>query len=81
VVQRLLARGCDTHHLDSPAVETGADYRTALTAAAVTVMFELLALASTRSCMFDTGFMSSFASVTLGGTTIAATSAGLGAAG
>jgi hypothetical protein len=31
--------------------------------------------------MFDTGFMSSFASVTLGGTTIAATSAGLGAAG
>src|SRR3954471_17857865 len=57
------------------------DYRTALIAAAITVSFELLALAWIRSRFFHTRFTSSFASVTLGGAIIAAISAVLGAAG
>jgi erythrin-vacuolar iron transport family protein len=57
------------------------DYRTALVAAVITVTLELLALASIRSRFFNTRFLSSFASVTLGGAIIAALSAVLGAAG
>jgi erythrin-vacuolar iron transport family protein len=57
------------------------DYRTALIAAMITVTLELLALALLRSRFFHTRFVSSFASVTLGGAIIAALSAALGAAG
>ena len=56
-------------------------YQTALIAAVITVAFELLALAWIRARFFDTGFLPSFASVTLGGAIIAAVSAALGAAG
>jgi erythrin-vacuolar iron transport family protein len=54
-------------------------YRAALIAAVVTVTFELLALAWIRARFFDTSFLRSFASVTLGGAIIAAISALLGA--
>jgi erythrin-vacuolar iron transport family protein len=57
------------------------DYRTALIAAVITVTLELLALGLIRSRFFNTRFVSSFASVTLGGAIIAALSAVLGAAG
>lgn len=57
------------------------DYRTALIAAVITVTLELLALALIRSRFFNTRFLPSFASVTLGGAIIAALSAALGAAG
>ena len=57
------------------------DYRTALIAAVITVTLELLALAWIRSRFFKTRFLSSFASVTLGGAIIVALSAVLGAAG
>jgi len=57
------------------------DYRTALIAAVITVALELLALAFIRSRFFNTRFLPSFASVTLGGAIIAALSAALGAAG
>ena len=57
------------------------DYRTALIAAVITVTLELLALAFIRSRFFNTPFLPSFASVTLGGAIIAALSAALGAAG
>jgi VIT1/CCC1 family predicted Fe2+/Mn2+ transporter len=57
------------------------DYRTALIAAVITVTLELLALAFIRSRFFNTRFLPSFASVTLGGAIIAALSAALGAAG
>jgi VIT1/CCC1 family predicted Fe2+/Mn2+ transporter len=57
------------------------DYRTALIAAVITVTLELLALALIRSRFFNTRFVSSLASVTLGGAIIAALSAALGAAG
>jgi VIT1/CCC1 family predicted Fe2+/Mn2+ transporter len=55
-------------------------YEAALIAAVITVGFELLALAWIRSRFFRTSFVRSFASVTLGGATIAAISAALGAA-
>jgi erythrin-vacuolar iron transport family protein len=55
-------------------------YRAALTAAVITVAFELLALAWIRARFFDTGFLRSMASVSLGGVIIAAVSAALGAA-
>ena len=54
-------------------------YRAALIAAVITVAFELLTLAWIRSRFFQTSFLRSFASVTLGGAIIAAISAGLGA--
>jgi VIT1/CCC1 family predicted Fe2+/Mn2+ transporter len=54
-------------------------YRVALIAAVITVAFELLALAWIRSRFFETSFLRSFASVTLGGAIIAAISALLGA--
>jgi erythrin-vacuolar iron transport family protein len=57
------------------------DYRTALIAAVITVTLELLTLAFIRSRFFNTRFLPSFASVTLGGAIIAAISAALGAAG
>jgi VIT1/CCC1 family predicted Fe2+/Mn2+ transporter len=57
------------------------DYRTALIAAVITVTLELLALAWLRSRFFNTRFLPSFASVTLGGAIIVALSAALGAAG
>jgi erythrin-vacuolar iron transport family protein len=57
------------------------DYRTALIAAVITVTLELLALAFIRARFFNTRFLPSFASVTLGGAIIAAISAALGAAG
>jgi VIT1/CCC1 family predicted Fe2+/Mn2+ transporter len=57
------------------------DYRTAVIAAVITVTLELLALAWIRSRFFNTRFLPSFASVTLGGAIIAALSALLGAAG
>jgi hypothetical protein len=56
-------------------------YRAALLVAAATVALELVTLACIRWRLFHTGFVSSFASVTLGGAIIAAISALLGAAG
>ncbi len=55
------------------------DYRSAVLVALATIMFELLALAWIRRRFFRTGFLSSFVSVTLGGTIIATISAALGA--
>jgi VIT1/CCC1 family predicted Fe2+/Mn2+ transporter len=56
-------------------------YQAALTAAVITVTFELLALAWIRSRFFHTGYLRSAASVTLGGVIIAVVSAALGAVG
>jgi erythrin-vacuolar iron transport family protein len=56
-------------------------YGAALIAAIITVAFELLTLAWIRGRFFHTGFLRSFASVTLAGAIIAAISAVLGAAG
>ncbi|MDX6525726.1 MAG: erythrin-vacuolar iron transport family protein [Gaiellales bacterium] len=56
-------------------------YQAALTVAVITVTFELLVLAWIRSRFFQTGFLRSAASVTLGGVIIATVSAALGAAG
>jgi VIT1/CCC1 family predicted Fe2+/Mn2+ transporter len=56
-------------------------YRVALLVALVTIAFELLMLAWIRWRFFNTSFLRSFASVTLGGAIIAAISAALGAAG
>jgi hypothetical protein len=55
-------------------------YRLALVVAAVAIAFELVALAWIRWRFFDTGFLCSFASITLGGTIIVAISVGLGGA-
>jgi erythrin-vacuolar iron transport family protein len=55
-------------------------YRAALLVALATVAFELLTLALVRWRFFKTGFLRSFASVTLGGAIIASVSAALGAA-
>jgi VIT1/CCC1 family predicted Fe2+/Mn2+ transporter len=55
-------------------------YGAALIAAILTVAFELLVLAWIRSRFFNTSFLRSFASVTLGGAIIAAISAALGSA-
>jgi hypothetical protein len=55
-------------------------YTAALTAAAITVALELVTLAWIRWRLFHTGFLSSFASVTLGGAIIAGLSALLGVA-
>jgi VIT1/CCC1 family predicted Fe2+/Mn2+ transporter len=56
-------------------------YSAALVVAIITVTFELLTLAWIRARFFHTGFLRSFASVTLAGAIIAAISAVLGAAG
>ena len=56
-------------------------YTVALAAAAVAVTFELLGLAWIRARYFETSFLRSFTSVTLGGAVIAAVSAALGSAG
>jgi erythrin-vacuolar iron transport family protein len=56
------------------------EYGVALAVAVVVVAFELLVLALLRARFFHTGFVRSFASVTLGGMVIAAISAALGAA-
>ena len=56
-------------------------YRAALIVAAITVACELLTLAWLRGRFFRTGFVRSFASVTLGGVIIALISAVLGVAG
>ncbi|MGH3764089.1 MAG: hypothetical protein ACRDTX_02885 [Pseudonocardiaceae bacterium] len=56
-------------------------YRAALIVAAITVACELLTLAWLRGRFFRTGFLRSFASVTLGGAIIALISAVLGVAG
>jgi VIT1/CCC1 family predicted Fe2+/Mn2+ transporter len=55
-----------------------ANYRVAIALAIVVIAFELVALAIIRWRFFHTGFVRSFASVTLGGAIIAAISAGLG---
>jgi VIT1/CCC1 family predicted Fe2+/Mn2+ transporter len=55
-------------------------YRTALIVALVAIALELLALAWIRGRFFGTGFLRSFASVTLGGVIIVGISAALGAA-
>ena len=55
-------------------------YHTALVAAIVVVAFELLALAWLRYRFFETSFIRSFASVTIGGIAIAAVSAAVGSA-
>ncbi|MDQ1742485.1 MAG: erythrin-vacuolar iron transport family protein [Pseudonocardiales bacterium] len=55
-------------------------YRAALLVAAVTVALELLTLASIRWRLFHAGFLSSFASVTVGGAIIAGVSTLLGVA-
>jgi erythrin-vacuolar iron transport family protein len=56
------------------------NYHTALVAAVVVVGFELLTLAYLRYRFFDTSFIRSFASVTLGGVAIAIVSAAVGSA-
>jgi VIT1/CCC1 family predicted Fe2+/Mn2+ transporter len=56
-------------------------YSTALLAAIVVIVCELLALAWIRWRFFNTSFLRSFASITLGGAIIVAISAALGAAG
>ena len=56
-------------------------YRAALIVAVITVACELLTLAWLRGRFFRTGFVRSFASVTLGGVVIALISAVLGVAG
>ena len=53
-------------------------YGVALALAVVVIAFELVALAVIRWRFFGTGFLGSFASITLGGAIIAAISAGLG---
>lgn len=53
-------------------------YRAALLIALATIAFELLALAVLRWRFFGTGFLRSFASVTLGGAIIVGLSAALG---
>src|SRR5437763_8916539 len=55
-------------------------YHVALVAAIVVVAFELLALAWLRYRFFETSFVRSFASVTLGGVAIAVVSAVVGSA-
>ncbi len=55
-------------------------YHAALTAAMITVALELLALAWIRARFFETGFLQSVASVSLGGAIIVTISAALGAA-
>jgi VIT1/CCC1 family predicted Fe2+/Mn2+ transporter len=55
-------------------------YRTALIVALVAIALELLTLAWIRGRFFGTGFLRSFASVTLGGVIIVGLSAALGAA-
>jgi VIT1/CCC1 family predicted Fe2+/Mn2+ transporter len=55
-------------------------YHTALVAAVVVVGFELLMLAWLRYRFFETSFVRSFATVTVGGAAIAAVSAAVGSA-
>lgn len=55
-------------------------YGVALVVAAVAIAFELVALAWIRWRFFETGFLRSFASITLGGAIIVAISVGLGGA-
>jgi VIT1/CCC1 family predicted Fe2+/Mn2+ transporter len=55
-------------------------YRTALIAAIVVIVFELLTLSWIRARFFGTGFVRSFVSVALGGAIIAGISAALGGA-
>ncbi len=55
-------------------------YRVALLAAAIVVALELLVLAWLRWRYFETSFVRSFASITVGGLIIAGVSAGLGSA-
>jgi VIT1/CCC1 family predicted Fe2+/Mn2+ transporter len=54
-------------------------YRAALLVALATIALELVALASIRSRFFNTSFLRSVVSVTVGGAIIAAVSAALGA--
>ena len=56
------------------------NYHAAIIAAVITVTVELLALAVIRARFFRTGFLRSFATVTLGGIIIAGVSAALGSA-
>jgi VIT1/CCC1 family predicted Fe2+/Mn2+ transporter len=56
------------------------EYHTALVAAVIVVAFELVALAWLRYRFFETSFVRSFATVTLGGLAIAAVSAAVGSA-
>jgi erythrin-vacuolar iron transport family protein len=55
-------------------------YRAALVAAVITIALELVTLACIRWRLFNTGFLRSFASITLGGAIIAGISAALGGA-
>jgi hypothetical protein len=55
-------------------------YRIALAVAVITIGFELTTLATIRWRFFHTGFVGSFASITLGGLIIAGVSAALGGA-
>src|ERR1700742_2205241 len=56
-------------------------YRTALIAAVLVIAIELIVLATLRWRFFQTPFLFSFASITLGGTIIVGLSAALGSAG
>jgi VIT1/CCC1 family predicted Fe2+/Mn2+ transporter len=56
------------------------EYRAALIAAVLVIAIELLALAALRWRFFQTPFLFSFASITLGGTIIVGLSAALGSA-
>jgi VIT1/CCC1 family predicted Fe2+/Mn2+ transporter len=55
-------------------------YRPAIVVAIIVMAFELVTLAVIRWRFFQTGFLRSFASITLGGVIIAAVSAALGSA-
>jgi VIT1/CCC1 family predicted Fe2+/Mn2+ transporter len=55
-------------------------YRTAIVAAIIVIAFELVTLAVIRWRFFETGFLRSFGSITLGGLIIAVISAALGSA-
>jgi len=55
-------------------------YHTALVAAVVVVAFELVTLAYLRYRLFETSFLRSFVTVTLGGVAIAVVSAAVGSA-
>jgi len=56
------------------------DYRVAIVVAVIVVSIELLVLAWLRWRFFETNFLRSFVSVTVGGVIIAGLSAGLGVA-
>ena len=72
-VRRVMSSGCPLPFLIN-------SYHAAILAAIITVAIELVVLAVIRARFFRTGFLRSFATVTLGGVIIVAVSAALGSA-